>query len=159
MLSPKPRIPGIASQWRREAMKNQVHIQRALWYGCPAAGLESKAEQTQGGSSTGEEHGHTLSTWSLLRRRVLQVLHPNPARQTLHPFPVRGADGAPGGGFPLGWVCSSHMQPLQTQTALSPAGAEQVGLFIWEELICCRSIIFPPKPCAARCLDHFSLST
>lgn len=51
------------------------------------------------------------------------------------------------------------MQPLQTQTALSPAGAEQVGLFIWEELICCRSIIFPPKPCAARCLDHFSLST
>lgn len=32
-------------------------------------------------------------------------------------------------------------------------------MFIWEELICCRSIIFPPKPCAARCLDHFSLST
>lgn len=34
----------------------------------------------------------------------------------------------------------------------SPAGTEQVGLFIWEELICRRSIRFPPKQCAARCL-------
>lgn len=41
----------------------------------------------------------------------------------------------------------------------SPAGAEQAGLFIWEELSCCRSIRFPPKQRAARCLDHFSRST
>lgn len=46
-------------------MKNQVRFQRALWHGCPAAGLESNAEQTRGGSFTGEEHDHTLSTWSL----------------------------------------------------------------------------------------------
>lgn len=41
----------------------------------------------------------------------------------------------------------------------SPAGAEQAGLFIWEELSCCRSIRFPAKQRAARCLDHFCRCT
>lgn len=108
-------------------MKNQVRFQQALWRGCSAAGLESKAEQTRDGSFVEEERSHTLSTWYLPWRRVLQVLHPDPAQQMLHPLPVQGADGAPGGVFPMGWICSSHTQPLQTQATLSPAGAEHSG--------------------------------
>lgn len=59
------------------------------------AKLGSKAEQTVGGSFSGEELGHTLSTRSFLRRRVLQVLHLNPTLQMPHPFAIREADVAP----------------------------------------------------------------
>lgn len=83
----------------RGAMDNQVRLQ--AWLGS-SAGC---------GSFWGEVRIHTRSTRSFLS--------PHPAPRTPHPFPARGADGAPaGGGFPPGWGWSSHMQPLQTQTAL-----------------------------------------
>lgn len=114
-LFPKPLIPGVSSRQRREATDNQVRFQRALRHGCPAAGLGSSAGC---GSFTGEAQSHTRSTGSFPPGRVLRVLPPHPAPQTPQPFPARGADGAPGGGFPPGWGWSSHMQPLQTRTAL-----------------------------------------
>lgn len=154
--SPKPHIPGAGGKPR----KTQVLFQPAPWHGCrwlPGGEAAGRSGARRGVEVEGREI--SLPTWSFLAKASREGPTPESSKaRAAFPFPERGADGAPAGRFPLGWGCSSHMQPLQTQTALSPAGAEQVGLFIWEELICCRSIIFPPKPCAARCLDHFSLS-
>lgn len=157
--SPKPHIPGAGGKPR----KTQVLFQAAPWHGCrwlPGGEAAGRSGARRGVEVEGERSAATrFPPGPFFPKRVVRVLHPNPARRGLPSLSQSGgADGAPAGRFLLGWGCSSHMQPLQTQTALSPAGAEQVGLFIWEELICCRSIIFPPKPCAARCLDHFSLS-
>lgn len=121
-------------------------FQRAFWHGCPAgkqSGADAEWKFYRRG--TQPQAFHLVPSMKASSCRSYTQIQPC---KRCNPSPALGADGAPRGGFRLGWVCSSHMQPLQTQTALSPAGAEQVGLFIWEELICCRSIIFPPKPCA-----------
>lgn len=59
--------------------------------GCPAARLQGEAEPDAGWKLKGEERGHTLPTWSLLPRRVVPVLHPNPARRGLRPFARAGS--------------------------------------------------------------------
>lgn len=132
-------------------MGSQVRLQRA--------GLGSRAGW---GSFAGEVRSHTRSSGSFPSGRA-PLGGPTPA--SLHPsLPGTASRWSPGRRISSGLAME---QPHAAATnPNSRAGAEQAGLFVWEELGCCRSIRFPAKqrgfPAkqrAARCLDHFSRCT